>query len=496
VTKTLYRISIAMIAFVLITFTMIAVVSPAMQASAASGDRPAFSITTDRDAANTGSQIMVAIAVDNDTPNVITSFAGELRFDTRFFRYDGFEDQISMDGSIGIVADSASNGKLSFVYTGKELTNTRINSGDSVVFIKFRFTVITPYDTSGKFFIGTINDCYYDTVNIGVIDCKAPDVTVRSTTAPVQTQTPTNPAQLSGDARLSALVVEGCALSPAFNSEFVAYSATVPYETASIRIDAVTSSAGAIASGLGVKDLAVGINNFTVTVLAENGTMKEYGIIVIRQEQAVTVPDEVTTTTESVSTTTSAEPTTTTSFVNTLPTSDPGSTTIGSESDRSDDILQVVGIVFGEIALFFFGFLSGFFVDKNLRRKGERIEDDYDDDYDDYDEDDDYPRRDNVIYAPSEPMYTDGTYVDQGYPHQPQYAEPPLVDPSLLQYNQFMQPPMGGEQTMPFAPGGQMPVQGMPMPNPVEQQMGQFVEPPMYPADDSYDSGYTGPYYG
>jgi len=484
-----------MMAFALIVFTLIAVVPPVLQASAASGDKPVFAITTDRESASTGSQIMVAVSVDNDTTNIITSFSGELRFDTRFLRYDGFEDQISMDGSIGIVADSASNGKLSFVYTGKELTNTRINNGDSVVFIKFRFTVITPYDTTGQFFIGTINDCYYDTVNIGVIDCKAPDITVRSTTAAVQTQPSSASAQLSGDARLSALVVEGCQLTPQFNSEFVAYSATVPYETASIRIDAVTSSSGAIASGLGVKDLAVGLNNFTVTVLAENGSMKEYGIIVLRQEEIIA---EVTTTTEPPVTTTASPydtTTTTTSYVGTLPTETaPGSTTIGSEKDGSDDILQVVGIVFGEIALFFFGFLSGFFVDKNLRRKGERLEND---DYDDYDdEDDDYDRPENVIYTPGDPMYADGVYVDQSYP-QTQYPEPSPIDPQLLQYNQFMQQPMGGEQAMPYAPGGQMPPpgvpQGMPMTPPADPQIGQYGEQSMYPTDESYPGG---PYYG
>ena len=492
-TKVLYRTSAVLIAFALIAFAMIAVVPPVLQASAASGDKPAFEITTDRESASTGSQIMVAVAVDNDTTNVITSFAGELRFDTRFFRYDGYEDQISMDGSVDIVADSASNGKLSFVYTGKELTNSRINSGDSVVFIKFRFTVVTPYDTTGQFFIGTINDCYYGTENIGIIDCKAPGVTVRSTTVPLQTQSTTAPAQLSGDARLSALVVEGCKLSPDFNAEFVAYSATVPYETSSVRIDAVTSASAAIASGLGVKDLSVGINNFTVTVLAENGTTKEYGIIIIRQEQAVS---EATTTTTSATTAAPTEAvTTTTTFADTLPTTvNPGSTTIGSdEESRSDDILQVVGIVFGEIALFFFGFLSGFFVDKNLRRKGERLEED---DYDDYDDEDDYDRPENIIYAPSDALYPDGTYVDPGYQQAPQYAEPPLVDPQLLQYNQFMQQSMGAEQNMPYPQGTQMPQQNMPMVNPAEQQMGQFGEQPMYPADESYNNGYTGPYYG
>lgn len=493
-TKIIVRVSAVLTALVL-AITLLATL-PALPARAAAGDKPVFTITTDQSSADTGSRIIVSVAVDNDTAHTITSFQGDLLFDTRFFRYEGFEDQLSMDGSVDVVSTASSTGKLSFVYVGKELTNSRINSGDSVVFIKFIFTVATNYDTTGQFFIGTINDCYFDDVNLGVIDCKAPNVAIRSTTAPVQTQPTTAQNNLSGDARLSSLVVEGCTLSPTFNSEFVAYSAVVPYETSSIRINAVTSSSGAIASGLGVKDLAVGINNYTVTVLAENGTIKEYGLVITRLEP--TVPSESTTSTLPEATTAPSDPagsTAPTETVATLPTTIPGNTVIEGDNDEvSDDVLQVVGIVFGEIALFFFGFLSGFFVDKNLRRKGERRED-YDDDYDDYDEDDDYDQPVGTIYAPGDQMYSDGTYIDPSYQMQQQYAEPPLVDPQLLQYNQFMQQPVDQQQMI---------NQQMGMGQPMNPQAGQYGEQPMYPDSSSYDGGYdngyddsnySGPYY-
>lgn len=489
-TKSVLRVSAALTAIVL-TVLMLAAIPAAPAALAAADGKPVFTISTDREAAQTGSQVVVAVAVDNDTTNTITSFLGELRFDTRFFRYSGFEDQISMDGSVSVVSDSSANGKLSFVYTGKELTNSRINSGDSVVFIKFIFSVATNYDTTGQFFIGTINDCYYDDTNIGVIDCRAPSITVRSTTAAVPTQSTTAPAQLSGDARLSSLTVEGCTISPQFNSEFVAYTAQVPYEKTSIRIDAQTSSSGAIASGLGIKDLAVGVNNFTVTVLAENGIMKEYGIIITRLEP--TQPSESTTvptTSTTIPDTSSTEPVTTTAPDITVPTDNSGSTTIdGNENTTaSDDILQVVGIVFGEIALFFFGFLSGFFVDKNLRRKGERREDD--DDYDDYNYDDEDEDDGPTIYTP-ESMYNGG-YMDPAY-QQPYVEQPPLVDPQLVQYSQFLQPPMGSDPSghgyAPFSQSGQMP--------PADpSQATQFGEQPLFAPADEYDqTNYGGPYY-
>ncbi len=491
-TKTVLKVS-AVLTAVVLTVMMFAIVPSVPAALAAADGKPVFTISTDREAAPTGSQVVVSVAVDNDTTNSITSFLGELRFDTRFFRYSGYEDQISMDGSVSVVSDASANGKLSFVYTGKELTNTRINSGDSVVFIKFIFSVATNYDTTGQFFIGTINDCYYDDTNIGIIDCKAPSITVRSTTAAVQTPSTTAPAaQLSGDARLASLTVEGCTLSPGFNSEFVAYTAQVPYEKNSVRIDAATSSSGAIASGLGIKDLVVGVNNFTVTVLAENGTMKEYGIIITRLEP--TQPSESTTAPTSATTTqpdtSSTEPVTTTSPDFTAPTDGYGSTTIDpiEGENSSDDILQVVGIVFGEIALFFFGFLSGFFVDKNLRRKGERREDDdYDDGYDYEDDEDDGP----TIYTPENMYNNNAAYIDPAY-QQPYMEQPPLVDPQLVQYSQFL-PPMNPEQSGQgfgtFQPGTQMP--------PVEQtQAPQFGEQPIFAPADEYDqTNFGGPYY-
>lgn len=475
-TKTIIRFSAAFAAIALI-LTLMAAGLAAPSVLAAADDKPVFSISTDLNTVSTGSQIIVSVSVENDTADTITSFSGELRFDTRFFRYTVFEDQLSMDGSVSVVSTEHSNGRLSFVYTGTELTNSRINNGEDVVFIKFLFTAITNYDTTGQFFVGTINDCYFDTVNIGVIDCETESLTVRSTTAAIPTTATTAAIQLSSDARLASLTLENCQLSPVFNSEFVAYTASVPYETASIRIDATASSSAAIVSGLGVKDLAVGVNNYTVTVLAENGNIKEYGIIITRLEY-VPVPEE-TTTTIPTETTTAPEPTSTepeeTTTVATLTTAPPISTVIddGSEDNNvTDGVLQIVGIVFGEIALFFFGFLSGFFVDKNLRRKGER-RDDYDD-YDDYDDEDDYEDRRPNIFTPSGAVYPDGAYIDPGY--QPQYGDP-----------QMMQPQPVDPSFIPFAANGQIPV--MDPQQFAQYTQGQYGDSTSYP-DSNYDQTY------
>ncbi len=496
-TKTVIRASAVLLsAAVFITLLAAALAAPI--AMAASGDKPVFSITADRESASTGSKIVVSVAMDNDTPNDITNFTGELLFDTRFFRYVEFEDQLIMDGTVKVVADQSASGKLGFVYTGKELSNSRINSGDSVVFIKFIFSVITTYDTTGQFFIGTLSDCYSGETNLGTIDCKAQSITVRSTTAAVPTQSTTAPQNLSGDARLSGLTISGCQLTPAFNAEFVAYSATVPYEISSVRIEATANSSGAIVSGIGAKDLSVGLNNFTITVLAENGAAREYGIIINRLEQtaetSTTAPTETTSSVTEMTTTLPTETTTVPAPTTTFTQPD-GSTVIESEDDRdaADDVLQIVGIVFGEIALFFFGFLSGFFVDKNLRRKGERA--DYDDDEDYYDDEEDDYDRGPTVFTPSEPMYPDG-----GYPAPP----PQYADPQLIQYNQFgmdgsMVPDQMDATFQPYQQNGQVvsaPMPGMPMPGapnpPYDPQFGQ--NQPMYPENGfgGYDDD---PYY-
>lgn len=486
-TKTVIRIS-AVLAAAVLTFLLLAAAAAVPAAYASSDALPKFTITCDRESADTGTQIIVSVAMDNDTPDDITNFAGSLQFDTRFFRYQAIEDQISMDGSVSVVPDLAGNGKLDFVYIGTDISNTRINCGDSVVFIKFIFSVVAAYDTTGQFFVGVVNDCYQDTVNLGVINCETQSITVRSTTTAAPTSVTTAPLNLSGDARLASLTVEGCTLTPAFNAEFVAYSAAVPYETTEIRINASPSFSGAIVSGIGAKDLAVGMNNFTVTVLAEDGTVREYGIIITRQE--MTVPStSVTESTQPTETTTSAEiPVSTAPIVSTTYTQPDGSTVIdGQDGDsaKTDGILQIVGIVFGEIALFFFGFLSGFFVDKNLRRKGERI--DYDDGY--YDDDDDgYDDRVPTVYTPGDQMYADGSYIDPGYP-----AAPPYADPQMIQYAQFGQgAPMGPEPVdpgfIPFAPA-----------QPFDPQTAQFVQnPPFDPQGQGqpvYPEDTSDPYY-
>ncbi len=88
---------------------------------------------------------------------------------------------------------------------------------------------------------------------------------------------------LSGDNNLSSLSISPGELSPAFSSGNTSYTATVPFEVASITVAASASHRAASVSNSAL-ELAVGENTVTVTVTAENGNRKNYTILVTRQE--------------------------------------------------------------------------------------------------------------------------------------------------------------------------------------------------------------------
>jgi M6 family metalloprotease-like protein len=87
----------------------------------------------------------------------------------------------------------------------------------------------------------------------------------------------------SSNANLSELTVTPGTLDPTFNTAITNYSVNVPHSVSSITIKCVAEDAKATISGDGDKSLAVGNNDFTITVTAEDGSaMKEYFVNVIR----------------------------------------------------------------------------------------------------------------------------------------------------------------------------------------------------------------------
>lgn len=90
---------------------------------------------------------------------------------------------------------------------------------------------------------------------------------------------------------LKSLYVAGYNLTPTFSMYETSYSLIVPNEVTSVTIGAEALATTAAVSGQGVKNLQVGNNDFSVSVTAQNGTVKTYVISIVRE--AAVVPEPV-----------------------------------------------------------------------------------------------------------------------------------------------------------------------------------------------------------
>ncbi|MDR0970221.1 MAG: cadherin-like beta sandwich domain-containing protein, partial [Lentimicrobiaceae bacterium] len=96
--------------------------------------------------------------------------------------------------------------------------------------------------------------------------------------------------RLSNDATLSALTASPATLAPAFASGTYTYNDTVPYATSSVTLAATATYSKATVTGAGVKALAVGSNQFTVTVTSEdNSATLIYTVNIYRQSNDATL---------------------------------------------------------------------------------------------------------------------------------------------------------------------------------------------------------------
>ena len=105
---------------------------------------------------------------------------------------------------------------------------------------------------------------------------------------PVYKNMPSERAKLpNGDGspnnKLSSLSVEGYSLTPSFSKDIEKYDIIVSQSITSINIGAQAVDAKASISGTGTVDLSGGNNSFNIEVKAENGTVRNYVINVVRQ---------------------------------------------------------------------------------------------------------------------------------------------------------------------------------------------------------------------
>lgn len=374
VTRYITRIS-AVLAAILIIAALVAFQLPVLTVSAA--DTPVFTLESSVSSAKTGDIVTISLYVDNATASALSSFDGDITFNSSHFSYIDFSYPDSTKTKLTCLDyNAASSSKINITYA--DTTKSLIPAGTThFLLLQLRFSVISPVAGSGQL-ICSINNCYSGLASYGSISpaqlylsVSPTQATTTSSTAPT-----TMTGQRSSDAQLRALSIAPGTLTPAFSPDFVAYTVSVEYEVASIRISATPSSNEAVATGVGIKDLAVGQNTFTVTVTAEDGSTMRYGIVVIRAAESETTVSSQTETTTSTTYDDSTELSTVTGYPepsesSTLPTvSQPDKVIEGGTTAPSDtELLKIIGIIFAEVALFMFGFLAGFFLDKNMKKK-------------------------------------------------------------------------------------------------------------------------------
>ena len=89
----------------------------------------------------------------------------------------------------------------------------------------------------------------------------------------------------SSDASLAAMKISPGTLDPAFSPDIFEYSVTVPYETTTLLVSAVTSDTSANVKIEGNDELDVGQNRVLLLVTAEDGTVSKYVIYAAREQE-------------------------------------------------------------------------------------------------------------------------------------------------------------------------------------------------------------------
>ncbi len=87
-------------------------------------------------------------------------------------------------------------------------------------------------------------------------------------------------ASYSKNNNLKSLEVDGFKLDTEFNKNTLTYNVEVPEETKVVKINATAEDSKSTISGLGEKEVTLGLNTLKVLVTAQNGSEKEYTLLV------------------------------------------------------------------------------------------------------------------------------------------------------------------------------------------------------------------------
>ena len=226
---------------------------------------------------NTITLTMYISNVSGTTNNIgVLTAGGFLVFDSSYLqyvsgtnKYTGYSFQINTNASYKIAGLDLSGTKG----IGRSDDGDICTGTSSCSVMSFTFKALKQGTTPVSFNV----DKFYDDVSNVTVTSNSKNVTITDQTA-----------TSSNNNTLSSLGITGQTLSPAFSSSTTSYKVTVPYSVSTINVTGTATDAKASVNGLGSKNLDVGINNMVVTVTAENGTTKNYTLVVTRSAKTTT----------------------------------------------------------------------------------------------------------------------------------------------------------------------------------------------------------------
>ena len=214
-----------------------------------------------------GSNITIKMTISNvnDDNGGVSSFEGNLSFDPEYLEYVSgtgattpylFQINTSANYKIAALDTSLSSGIKSnttvftFVFKAKKEGSTQV----SITNVK----------------LTNNSERMTNNVNPKTITIKTP-VTVAK----------------SSDATLKSLSVSGYTLSPAFNSNTTSYKITVPSTATSVNLQGSVNYSKATVTGLGNVNLNGKTTTSTIKVTAEDGTVKNYTVVIEKEETVI-----------------------------------------------------------------------------------------------------------------------------------------------------------------------------------------------------------------
>lgn len=201
--------------------------------------------------------------------------------------YAGGDDIISVNGSVAYDAS-----QVTFNGITKKIGGTWINDSHGDVFLFHEDTLKAPLGGSQAIFSAsfTVKDVPADTeIQLSFKDVRLSNGQ-QDTKLGTKTHSMTVLPPLSGNCSLSGLTVSNAEISPAFSPDVTSYSASVPFTTSKLEVEAAAEHQGATVS---IKNTSLAAGETTavkVIVKAENGAEKTYTIRVKREQDPNYVP--------------------------------------------------------------------------------------------------------------------------------------------------------------------------------------------------------------